>query len=70
MKAIEDQSFKIRIDIFGNPDIKGNAIYAWNINVGKNITIDSDNYRTEKAAKKSWEQFAKLNGIKNWKYVR
>jgi len=73
MKAIKDCKCEVRID--DKSKYGANKPFSWVVYVSKNKNQNQlyfqsfDDFKTLKGVKKNWETFAKLNGIKNWKYV-
>jgi len=64
MKAIKDCECKVRI--FHHPHFDD---YTWAFE-GNGISVWATNsFRTESGCKRNWERFAKINGIKKWKYT-
>ena len=72
MKAIKDCKWRVKIKyyLFGDGDE-----FFWVAKTKDISGVDDDElvadrfYKEESAAKKNWEQFARINKIKNWEYV-
>ena len=66
MKAIKDYKWKVEI-------IKSISFipkeYYWKALNYHHSFIGGRYYKSEKSAKRNWEKFAKINGIKHWRYV-
>ena len=68
MKAIKDCEWEVKIYEgryfkWGATSKKNNFGLLWQFHCG------TEYLTSEQSAKHNWERFAKLNGIKKWKYV-
>jgi hypothetical protein len=73
MKAIKDCKLEVEVDDYTK--YQADKPFYWSAYASKNKKENLlyfqclTDFKTLAKAKKNWETFAKLNGIKNWKYV-
>jgi hypothetical protein len=70
MKAIKDCKWYIEIADF----LDGSGHCYWVAGTDDNTSSDLDtltgyDFKTLQGCKRNWERFAKINGIKKWKYI-
>ncbi len=78
MKAIKDCEWEVKLEKTISLGTKHKFIYLWKAEVAWDglsssptgiLDISSEGWMPLRESKKEWECFAKLNGIKKWKYV-
>ena len=71
MKALKDCTWKVYFfkDYLREGSLRASWVLEQNKQSGIRLLYSNKSLRSTESAKKNFERFAELNGIKNWKFV-